>query len=359
MTAPPDFGHDSAARSAPPSDARRVLGTVAIAATAVALLFLAWQLREVAVLLVAAILVALFLSAAANWTSKHSPLPRGVALALVVLTIFGGLTLLFWLRGPSLAVEVEQLQTRLPDAVERLKERVGRYELGRKVIDEAPSIGELLSDSETVFSRVTGVVSATFGAITTFVLILFLGIVIAAEPGTYLKGALALVAPGRRPRTREALMAAGDAMRAWLLSKLIRMVVIGVVVGVGLMLLGVPAPFLLGVIAALLTFIPNFGPIIAAAPAVLLGLVEGPQTALYVALLYGGVQAAESYLLDPLLDRKIVAIPPGLTLTTQIVLGMLVGPIGLAVATPLAAASVVLVRMLYVEDVLGDRGRRL
>jgi predicted PurR-regulated permease PerM len=136
------------------------------------------------------------------------------------------------------------------------------------------------------------------------------------------------------------------------------MVVIGIVVGVGLMLLDVPAPFLLGIIAALLSFIPNFGPIIAAVPAVLLGLIEGPQTALYVALLYIGVQAAESYLLDPLLDKKIVALPPGLTLTTQIVLGMLVGPIGLAVATPLAAAGVVLTRMLYVEDVLGDRADR-
>ncbi len=61
-------------------------------------------------------------------------------------------------------------------------------------------------------------------------------------------------------------------------------------------------------------------------------------------------------MLDPLLDRKIIALPPGLTLTMQIVLGVLVGPVGLAVATPMTAAGVVLTRMLYVEDVLGDRG---
>lgn len=354
MSASPEIAGQSPRRSGQPFFARRTLTAVTITATAIALLFLLWQLREVVVLLAAAILVALFLSAAADWISGHSPFPRGVALALVVVTIFGSLALMFWLRGPSLAAEVEEFRTRFPEAIDRLKERVGRYELGQRAIDEAPTMGELLSDRNTVFSRVTGVVSATFGAITTFVLILFLGIVIAAEPRTYLRGALALVAPGRRPRTRDALTEAGAAMRAWLLSKLIRMVAIGIVVGVGLMLLGVPAPFLLGVIAALLTFIPNFGPVIAAVPAVLLGLIEGPRTALYVALLYVGVQAAESYLLDPLLDKKIVAIPPGLTLTTQIALGMLVGPIGLAVATPLAAAGVVLVRMLYVEDVLGD-----
>lgn len=338
-----------------PSFPRRALIAVAITAAAVAVLFLAWHLREVVVLVVAAILVALFLSAAADWLRDHTPLGRGLALALVVASIFASLILLFWLRGASLASEMGEMRTRLPEAVERLEDRVGRYELGRRVIEEAPSMGELLSDRETIFSKVTGVVSATFAGLATFVLILFLGIVIAAEPETYLRGGVALVAPRRRERVREALLEAGTAMRAWLVSKLIRMVAIGIVITGGLMLLGVPAPVLLGVIAALLTFIPNFGPIIAAVPAVLLGLVEGPQTALYVALLYMGVQAAESYLLDPLLDKKIVALPPGLTLTTQLALGILVGPIGLAVATPIAAAGVVLVRMLYVEDVLGDR----
>lgn len=341
--------------NAPPSFPRRVLSAVAIAAAALVLLFLLWQLREVVVLVFAGILVALFLSAAANWIAARTPLPRWLALALVIVSIVGSLVLIFWLRGASLIEEVEELRSTLPAAVEELKERVGRYELGQRIIDEAPRLGELLSDRDNVFSRVTGVFSATFGALTTVVLILFLGIVFAAEPGTYLSGALALVTPARRPRVREALRAAGDAMGAWLLSKLIRMVVIGVVVSIGLLLLGVPAPFLLGIIAALLTFIPNFGPILAAVPAILLALIQGPQTALYVILLYGGIQAVETYVLDPLLDRTIVSLPPGLTLSTQIVLAMLVGPVGLAIATPAAAAGVVLVRKLYVEDVLGDR----
>ncbi len=327
--------------TAPLSFARRVLISVAITVAALVVLFLLWELREIAVLVIAGILVALFLSAASDWISNHTPLPRGVALALVVVTIVAALVLLFWLRGAVLAAELDELRVRLPEAVDRLRERVGRYELGRRVIDEAPSFGDLLSNKETVFSQVTGIVSATFGALTTFILIFFLGIVIAAEPRTYLNGAL---------------VGAGGAMRAWLLSKLIRMVAIGIVVGIGLKLLDIPAPFFLGVIAALLTFIPNFGPLISAVPAVMLGLIQGPQTALHVALLYVGIHAVESYVLDPLLDRKFIALPPGLTLTMQIVLGVLVGPVGLAVATPMTAAGVVLTRMLYVEDVLGDRG---
>jgi predicted PurR-regulated permease PerM len=153
---------------------------------------------------------------------------------------------------------------------------------------------------------------------------------------------------------RQALLEAAGAMRAWLLTKLLLMVVIGVAVAIGLTLLKVPGAFVLGLVAALLTFIPNFGPFLAAAPAVLLGLAQGPQTALYVVLLYLGVQVVESYVLEPVLAKKVVDLPPALTLTMQIVMGVLLGAVGLAVATPLTAAGVVLIRRLYVEDVLGD-----
>lgn len=336
-----------------PSSSHSILIGVAAASTAATLLFLLWQVREVFALVMAAILVALALSAGADWL-KQRGLPRALALALLVVAIVGALVLAFALAGPGLAEDMKELRERFPQSMERLKESVGRYELGRRLIDEAPKAAEGFSRQHTVFSRLTGIVSATLGAILTFVVILFLGLVMAAAPDTYLRGGLALVSPGRRPRVRQALLEAAGAMRAWLLTKLLLMVVIGVGVGIGLMLLKVPGAFVLGLLAALLTFIPNFGPFLAAAPAVLLGFAQGPQTALYVVLLYLGVQAVETYVLDPILDKKIVALPPGLTLTMQIVLGLLLGAVGLAVATPLTAAGVVLIRRLYVEDVLGD-----
>ena len=103
---------------------------------------------------------------------------------------------------------------------------------------------------------------------------------------------------------------------------------------------------------------PNFGPVIAAVPAVRLALLNGPTTALWVALLYVSIQLIEGSVRDPILTQTIVSIPPALTFGTQLVLGVLVGPVGLAVATPLVAALVVLVGRLYVEAVLRgtDRG---
>lgn len=81
----------------------------------------------------------------------------------------------------------------------------------------------------------------------------------------------------------------------------------------------------------------------------------GPMTALRVALLYVAIQFVGGNVLDPILTRTVVAMPPALTFSAQVLLGVLVGPVGLAIATPLVAVLTVLVRRLHVEDVLGDR----
>jgi predicted PurR-regulated permease PerM len=89
-------------------------------------------------------------------------------------------------------------------------------------------------------------------------------------------------------------------------------------------------------------------------PAALLALLQSPTKSLYVILLYLGIQAVESYLLIPLVQRQAVSLPPALTITAQVLLGILVGGFGLVLAVPLTAAVMVLVRMLYIEDALSD-----
>jgi predicted PurR-regulated permease PerM len=132
------------------------------------------------------------------------------------------------------------------------------------------------------------------------------------------------------------------------------MIVVGLLTAVGLWALGMPLALTLGLLAALLTFIPNLGPTLAVVPAALLALLQSPTKSLYVILLYLVIQAVESYLLIPLVQRQAVSLPPALTITAQVLLGILVGGFGLVLATPLTAAVMVLVRMLYIEDALGD-----
>ena len=129
----------------------------------------------------------------------------------------------------------------------------------------------------------------------------------------------------------------------------------GILTGLGLWLLGIPLALTLALLAAVLTFVPYVGAFLSAIPALLLGIVQGPVTALYVGLLYIAVQFVEGYLITPLVQQETVSLPPALTIGSLVLFGALFGPMGIMLGTPLAAVGIVLVRMAYVEDVL-ERG---
>lgn len=326
--------------------------SLVVAAVAGALLF-AWYARYVLLLLFAGVLVAIFFRRLALLAGNLTGLKPRWTLPLVVLLITGALAGSFAWRGPAIAAEARTLRERLPQAADQLEQRLSRYELGRRVVEQAPSPSELFPDDRDSVARVTGVVSSTVRTIANGVIILFLGIVLAATPRLYTGGMLALVPQRRVARAGEVLDRLGETLWWWLLGRLVSMTYIGVVTGVGLWLLGVPLAFVLGLLAALLSFIPNVGPILSAIPAMLLALASGPRQALWVALLYIGVQMVESYVLGPIIDRKTVYLPPALTVVAQLSLAVFAGILGVALATPLTAAAVVLVTMLYVQDVLG------
>jgi predicted PurR-regulated permease PerM len=120
---------------------------------------------------------------------------------------------------------------------------------------------------------------------------------------------------------------------------MLSMTAVGVIVAVGLWILGVPLAGLLGMIAALLTFIPNIGPILSVVPAVLLAVAISPTKGLLTVLLFLAVHFLEGNVITPLLVRKMVRLPPALTMTTQLLLAVIAGPLGLALAAPMAAAT--------------------
>jgi predicted PurR-regulated permease PerM len=123
---------------------------------------------------------------------------------------------------------------------------------------------------------------------------------------------------------------------------------------VGLSLLGVKAALALGLLAGLLEFIPLLGPILSAVPAIAMGFLDSPQKALFVALLCWGVQFLEGHILAPLLMKRGVDLPPVVTLIGLSVMALVFGFLGMVVAVPVLAAVMVAIKLLYVEDVVGD-----
>jgi predicted PurR-regulated permease PerM len=141
----------------------------------------------------------------------------------------------------------------------------------------------------------------------------------------------------------------------WMKGTALGMLVVGVMSGLGLWLIGVPAAFALGLIAGLLEFVPTVGPILSAIPAIAMGFVDSPEKALYVVLAYWGIQFLENNLLIPFLMRGGIDLPPAVTIIAQALMTFVFGFLGLMVAVPLTAAIMVPIKMLYVEDVVGDQ----
>jgi predicted PurR-regulated permease PerM len=205
-----------------------------------------------------------------------------------------------------------------------------------------------------IIARVTGVFTGIIGVFTYLFVSIFVGFYIALNPRTYSDVLIRLFPRGRRVRMRQILGDTVHSLKSWLIGRILSMVIVGVTVTLGLWLLDVPFPLVLGLAAGVLSFIPIIGPVIGAVPVVLIASTRGPATLAYAIVLYLAVQIVETYLLTPMIQRRTVGMPPAFAFMAQLLMGVLGGPMGVAFAFPLAVVGLVLVKKLYVEDVLGD-----
>ena len=329
-------------------DTARRAAVISLAALAVFSAFaLVVRLAEVWLLIFAGLLLAVLLSAAADTVARLLGRSRGVSLALVMLTgalTVAGAAYAFW---PAVSEQGDELITRLPSAWGELRGTLNGRPWGSWLLEHVEP--EQVVTRSAVVSQATTAVSSSAGALGGLLVVLFVGIYVAAEPSLYRHGVRRLLPQVAQPRFETAANEVGEVLRWWLVGKLLSMVLVGVTTTLGLWLLGVPLALVFGLMAAVLTFIPNFGPVLSVVPPALLALTEQPRTAAYVVALYVGIQAVESYAITPLIQRRTVSLPPALTITAQVALGLLVGALGVAVATPLTAAAMTAIRVLYVE----------
>ena len=334
----------------------RAVIAVAIAMLGILALGLFWYAAQVLLVLFAGLLLAVGLAGLADGLAARTRLGRGAALGLVVVALVAMLGLGVWGLADQVAKETATLIDTLPRAIEHARETLTSSAAGRFLLDRLPRPDEASEQVVGQAPRVVGVtVGTTLGLLTNAVLLLFVAVYVAANPSLYARGIAALVPHGHRARIAHLLATLGGMLRRWLLGTLVGMVIIGTVSWAGLAMLGVPLALALGVLAGLLNFVPYVGPLVSMVPAALLALLDGGFGAAgSVILLYLGVQTLEGYILTPLINRRAVDTPPALLLTAQVIAGVTLGPLGVVLAAPLLAVTLVIVKLLYVEDVLGD-----
>lgn len=330
-----------------------VAGTLRwIAGLALALLVLV-RTGQVLLLGFAGVLLAIFFRSTADALARRLGIGPGWTLAGTLIAVLLGLGWGAWFLAPEVVAQSRQLLEQVPQTWGSLQDRLGGIfgdRLVERVSEQFGSPGK--GTMRDLLANVFGAVSGTLGALGSALVILFTGLYLAVDPGTYRRGLVRLVPPRHRERASDVLDQMGEALLWWLIGKLISMSLVGVLTYLGLWLLDVPLALTLALIASALTFVPNFGPIVSAVPAVLFASSDGLAQAGWVVALYVAVQTVESYLVTPLIQQRTVSLPPALTLGAQIVAGVLAGAPGLALATPLTAAGLVLVREIYVKDTL-------
>jgi predicted PurR-regulated permease PerM len=344
---------ERASQQSPPARelARRALVITTTGAAVLIVLLILWRASAIFLTIFGAILFAIFLRSISHWIHKKTPLSERWALVVTVLLFVGAGALGTYFLAPSVSEQFDELSQTLPASIDALEERLSRYGWAQWILEQG---GTLMEPGEAA-RRAGTVMGAVAGGVTFILLTIFAGFYIALSPHIYRGALLRLVPPSSRPRADEVLVAVESTLRWWLLGRFVSMVAIGVLTWIGLLLLDIPLALVLGFIAGLLSFVPFVGPVLSAIPAILLALAIDPSKAWHVIILYTVIQMIESYLITPFVEKKAVWLPPALTVTVEVLGGVLLGALGVIFATPLTAVAIVLVKMLYLQDLFGEK----
>lgn len=320
----------------------------------VALAAVAFNLVYLFTLIFAALVLAVMLRAIASRFIRLR-VPDGLAVALAVIALVGGLAAFCWLFGGLVAGQFDALRTQLPHAASAAQKQLNHWGIRYDIDSLTRHLG---GQMEGLFTRASGLVIAAGGVIADVVMVLVGGIFFAAQPGFYRDGALRLVPRDAEPLASKVLDDCGTGLQQWLAGQLLSSACVVALMTAGLLLLGVPSAFALGIIAGVMDFIPFIGPVIAAIPAILLGFSVDPATALWTLILFLIVQQIQGHVLQPMVQKKSVDLPPVVLLFAVLATGVLFGVTGILLAAPLTVVGYILVQHLYIGQVLGREPKR-
>lgn len=335
-----------------PDDTFRVIRRTLLWIIGIALIFLfVWYAWELLFLAFAGLLLAIILRALADWIEEHTPLGPRASFAAVVCGLLVLIVLTTWLIVPRLISQTVQILHIVPRSLEQAEDYLEQRKWGDYIVRFATRAMANFDVGPKVAKSISGLLDAVAAA----VIVAVVGLYAAANPAGYANGLLRLVPKEHREETRQVGLDVVYTLRWWILGQLVPMVVLGIATMIGLWALGVPLAFTLGIFTGVMIFIPYLGALASEIPAVLVALAQSPRTAVYVLILYLGVHAMEGYILTPLVQKRAVRLLPIVTILAQFLMWILTGLLGVAIATPLAATGLVLIKRLYLHEKIEHR----
>ena len=327
-----------------------------------AMLLFTWYFAATLFLIFAGVLLGVALTAMANMLGRVVKLPHSLRLTVVCLVLAGVLSGILFLGGATIAQQTKVLSDTIKSQLVNIKAFLDRNGVDTGFFDfgslnaassdtpaatptphSLPSASTIASSGGAIFSQSLKLILGTVSAVGNFFIVLFLGLAFAVQPSVYRDGLLFMAPAKHRARATIIIDRIGWTLERWLIAQIITMAAVFFVTWVGLAIIGIPSSFILGIQAGLLAFIPTVGAILGGLIVVLASLASGWVAALSAFILFLGVHALESYVLTPIIQRQALDIPPATLFAFQILLGVVFGIWGLALALPLMAIAKVMI----------------
>ena len=330
-----------------------------------ALLAFTWHFAATLFFIFAGMLLGVALNAMSNLLGRVVRLPHSLRLTVVCLVVAGMLSGVLFLGGTTIAQQTTALSNTIKSQLVSVKAFLESNGVDTSLFDfgslssssdssspaapsappthSLPSAGTIAASGGAIFSQSLKLILGTASAVGNFFIVLFLGIAFATQPGVYRDGLLFMAPARHRTRAVAIVDRIGETLERWLIAQIITMVAVFLVTWIGLSIIGIQSSFILGIQAGLLAFIPTVGAILGGLIVVLASLASGWVAALSAFILFLGVHALESYVLTPIIQRQALDIPPATLFAFQILLGVVFGIWGLALALPLMAIAKVMI----------------
>ena len=338
-----------------------------------ALLLFSWYFAATLFLILAGVLLGVALNAMSSLLGRLVKWPDALRLAIVCLALAGLLSGILFLGGTTIAQQATVLSNTIKSQIVNVKAFLERNGVDPSYLefgnlsgqqdsatpeqpakstshDLPPGAGALASSGGAILGQTLKVVLGTVSAVGNFFIVLFLGLAFAAQPSIYRTGLLFMAPAKYRAEATVIVDRIGETLERWLIAQIITMAAVFFVTWVGLAIIGIPSSFILGIQAGLLAFIPTVGALLGGLIVVLASLASGWIAALSAFILFLGVHALESYVLTPIIQRQALDIPPATLFAFQILLGVVFGVWGLALALPLMAIAKVMIDHFKAED---------
>lgn len=324
----------------------KVWHTVAIVALLVVVILIARVAFNVLLMVLAGVLISVYFHGLGDIIERRTRLSRNICMVLSVAVSFIIIALLLWFMGTKIQAQIAVLNDTLPQTISTAKAKLAESAIGAKILEYLTG-----DKSEKLFVTAQHFFSTSFGVLGNLYIILFLGIFFTASPNLYKDGIIKLMPDSKKGLAQHVLDRISLSLKGWLKGTMLSMVLITILITTGLTIMGIPVALVLGLITGILKIIPNFGSLAAMIPGVLLALTVSINTAIVTSLIYMVSQTIVSNIVTPLIQKRMIDIPPALTILSQVIMGTLCGALGVILAVPLLAIVIILVDELYVKKI--------